>query len=252
MTRTRATLFGAFSPDPPSSPKPITGMKTKLAVLVLLAAVIAAATIYAPVIREWLLAAAHWAESSPELAWPIYIVVVVTIIVLAMPSLIFMVAAGYLFGLVNGFILASVAHLTGAVLAFYLARTVARDWIKEKIDHSPRFSGFDAALSRRGLYTVMFARLALLPNNIINYACGVTGMRLRDYVIGTAIGFTPVLTVCVLFGASAVDLATALESGGPEREFSPLMIVGAVVLVFALVLVLARRYGPRLASPDPD
>ena len=121
--------------------------------------------------------------------------------------------------------------------------------------HVPPPDGFAAASYQakvrpgfKGFFLVYLRR----PNNIINYACGVTGMRLRDYVIGTAIGFTPVLAVCVLFGASAVDLATALESGGPDREFSPLMIVGAVVLVFALVLVLARRYGPRLASPDPD
>jgi uncharacterized membrane protein YdjX (TVP38/TMEM64 family) len=242
----------AYGPDPARSSELDTGMNRKIAALLLVAAIIAVVAFHAPAIRGWLLAAARWAETSPELAWPVYVIIFTLAIVLMMPGWIFMVAAGYLFGMVTGGVLAFAANLAGSVLAFYVARTFAREWVKEKIDHSPRFSGFDAAVSRRGLYTVMFARLALLPNNLINYACGVTGMGLRDFIIGTAIGVVPILAVNVLVGASTMDLVTALETGGPERKRSPFLVVGAIVLVIALVLGLARRYGSRLASPDTD
>lgn len=222
----------------------------KLAIALPLVAIAVAIVMLRPTIRTWLLAAASWVEQSPELTWPIYVVVFALAIVLMLPGWIFMVAAGYLFGVLNGGVLAFGANLVGSIAAFYVARTIARDWIKEKIDHSPRFSGFDAAVSRRGLYTVMFARLALLPNNLINYACGVTGMRLRDFIIGTSIGVIPVLVTSVLIGASTMDLVTAVDGSGPGGRQSPLLIIAAIVPIALLVLLLARRYGPRLAEPD--
>jgi uncharacterized membrane protein YdjX (TVP38/TMEM64 family) len=225
-------------------------LKKKLAIALPLVAIAIAVVVFRPTIRAWLLAAAGWAETSPELAWPIYIVVFALAIVLMLPGWVFMVAAGYLFGVLNGGLLAFVANLVGSIAAFYVARTFARDWVKEKIDHSPRFSGFDAAVSRRGLFTVMFARLALLPNNLINYACGVTGMRLRDFIIGTSIGVIPVLVTSVLIGASTMDLVTAVDGGGPGGQRSPLLIIAAVVPIALLVLLLARRFGPRLADPE--
>ena len=225
-------------------------MKKKLAIAVPLVAIAIAVVIFRPTIRAWLLAAASWAETSPELAWPIYIVVFALAIVLMLPGWVFMLAAGYLFGILNGGVLAFVANLAGSIAAFYVARTFARDWVKGKIDHSPRFSGFDAAVSRRGLLTVMFARLALLPNNLINYACGVTGMRLRDFIIGTSIGIAPVLATSVLIGASTMDLVSAVDGSGPAGQRSPLLIIAAVVPIALLVLLLARRYGPRLADPE--
>ena len=193
-------------------------MKRKLAALVLLVALATAIIFFAPTSRAWLLSAASWAETSPEFAWPLFVLAFVSAIVLMIPGWVFMVAAGYLFGALTGGLLAFAANLAGSVLAFFLARTYAREWIKEKLDRSPRFSGFDAAVSKNGLFTVMFARLALLPNNLINYACGVSGMRLRDFVIGTAVGLSPILVANVLIGASTMDFVTAVETGGLENR----------------------------------
>src|SRR5210317_2065588 len=120
-------------------------MKSKLAIALLLAAIAAVIVIFAPTIREWLFAAAAWAETSPKQAWPAFVLIFTIAIVLMMPGWVFMVAAGYLFGALTGGILAFIANLAGSIVAFYVARTYAREWVKGKIDHSPRFSGFDAA-----------------------------------------------------------------------------------------------------------
>ena len=225
-------------------------MKFKLAITLALVAIAAAIVTFMPGIRELLLGAARWAETSPEMAWPIFVFIFVLAVVLMAPGWMFMVAAGYLFGVVTGGLLAFAANLAGSVVAFYLARTYARQWIKEKIDHSPRFSGFDAAVSRNGLYTVMFARLALLPNNLINYACGVTSMRLRDFIVGTSIGILPILAANILIGASTMDLFATMEAGELEKQRPPLMLFGAIIPAIALILFLARRYGARLANPE--
>ena len=199
--------------------------------------------------REHLLAAARWAESAPHLAWPVYLLTFVVAVVAMIPGWLFMVAGGYLFGAVTGAVLAFIANLLGSVAAFFLARTYARRWVKQKLDHSHRFSGFDNALARNGVSTVMFARLALLPNNLINYACGVSAMGLRDYVIGTSIGSLPILVVNVLIGASTEDLLTAAEEGGLEKPELPLELFGAIFVILILIVFLAKRFGTRLADP---
>ena len=103
---------------------------------------------------------AQWAESAPELAWPVFLLAFVLAVIAMIPGWLFMVGGGYLFGAVTGGLLAFVANLLGSVAAFFLARTYARQWIKQRLDNSLRFRGFDDAVARNGVYTVMFARLA--------------------------------------------------------------------------------------------
>jgi uncharacterized membrane protein YdjX (TVP38/TMEM64 family) len=224
-------------------------LKRKIAVAVLLLAIAVVTIMMLPTGSEQLLALARWAESAPELAWPLYFLVFVLAVVAMFPGWLFMVAGGYLFGAVTGGLLAFVANLLGSVAAFFLARTYARQWVKQKLDHNLRFRGFDNAVARNGVYAVMFARLALLPNNLINYACGVSAMGLRDFVIGTSIGCLPILAANVLIGASTKDLFTAIEEGGLEKPQLPFALFGAIIAVLILAVFLARRFGPRPADP---
>ena len=224
-------------------------MKRKLVIAGLLLAIAIVTIMLLPTGSEQLLAAARWAESSPELAWPLFLLTFVVAVVAMTPGWLFMVAGGYLFGAVTGGLLAFVANLLGSVAAFFLARTYARQWVKQKLDHSLRFQGFDNAVARNGVYTVMFARLALLPNNLINYACGVSAMGLRDFVIGTSLGCLPMLVANVLIGASTKDLFTAIEDGGLEKPQLPLALFGAIIAILLLTLFLAKRFGPSLAGP---
>ena len=177
--------------------------------------------------------AAAWAESAPQRAWPLVVFCFAIAVIAMFPGWLFMVAGGYLFGAVMGGLLSFIANLIGSVAAFYLAKTYARQWIKNRLDHSSKFQGFDRVVSRSGFQTVMFARLALLPNNLINYASGITGMRLRDFVLGTCIGVLPILIANVLIGASAMDLFVAMEEGTLEGQRPPIMIF---VAIFAMVV----------------
>ena len=224
-------------------------MKRKITIVALLLAAGAIIFMLPPVGREQLLSAARWAESTPAVASPVFLLSFVLAVVLLIPGWLFMVAGGYLFGSVTGGLLAFVANMLGSIAAFFLARPYARRWVKQKLDHSHRFNGFDDALARNGLYTVMFARLALLPNGLINYACGVSAMSLRDFVIGTSIGGLPILIANVLIGASTKDLFAAIENGGLEKPQLPFALFGGIIVIVILVVFLAKKFGTRLAGP---
>lgn len=225
-------------------------MKRKLTVAILLLAIVAVIIMVLPTGREQLLAIARWAESAPALAWPVFLMSFILAVIAMFPGWLFMVAGGYLFGAVTGGLLSFIANLLGSVAAFFLARTYARQWVKQRLEHNPRFSGFDKAVERNGLYTVMFARLALLPNNLINYACGVSAMGLRDFVVGTSIGCLPILIANVIVGSSTKDLFAAIEEGSLERPQLPLALFGAIIAMLIVVVFLAKRFGPRLNDPE--
>ena len=230
----------------------MTALRRKLLIAATGLATIVAFFLLVPDQRGLLLDAAAWAESAPRQAWPLFVFFFAFAVIAMIPGWFFMVAGGYLFGAVMGGLLSFIANLIGSVAAFYLAKTYARQWIKSRLDHSSKFHGFDRVVSRSGFQTVMFARLALLPNNLINYACGITGMRLRDFVLGTCIGILPILIANVLIGASAMDLFVAIEDGTFEGERPPIMLFVAIAAMVALMVLLAKRFGPRLAGPQAD
>jgi uncharacterized membrane protein YdjX (TVP38/TMEM64 family) len=80
--------------------------------------------------------------------------------------------------------------LVGAGTAFGLSRALGRTAVQRVDSDRPR--RLDALVGRRGLLAVIGVRLfPLLPFGPLNYACGLTAVRTRDYLLGTAIGILP-------------------------------------------------------------
>ena len=78
----------------------------------------------------------------------------------------------------------------GATLAFLLARLLGRDFFAQLL--AGRLQALDERLSRNGFFNMLILRLVpLIPFNAINFGAGLTSIRLRDYVLATAIGILP-------------------------------------------------------------
>ncbi len=100
------------------------------------------------------------------------------------------IAAGVLFGPWVGTLLVVVGATAGATGAFLWGRHLGRDAVARLT--GDRFDRVDAWLHDRGLLAVLYVRLVpLLPFNLLNPVAGVTGVTLRDYVVGTAVGIVP-------------------------------------------------------------
>jgi uncharacterized membrane protein YdjX (TVP38/TMEM64 family) len=107
-----------------------------------------------------------------------------------LPKNVLTVIAGLLFGLVGGTVLTLLGALLGAVAAFGLGRVLGREAV-ERIT-GRRAARLDDLLRRRGFLAVVRVRLVpVLPFTAINYAAGLTAVRNRDYLIGTALGIIP-------------------------------------------------------------
>jgi len=108
------------------------------------------------------------------------------------PGTPFNMAAGFLYGIVLGCAVSLAGCILGSVIAFVLGRTIARDWVKAKMESKPKFKAVDWALRKNGLYIVFLTRLSpLFPFPLLNYAFGVTQIKSWQYFLGTALGVTP-------------------------------------------------------------
>jgi uncharacterized membrane protein YdjX (TVP38/TMEM64 family) len=110
--------------------------------------------------------------------------------VLSLPGSLLGLAGGALFGPVWGAVYTLLGATIGAVLAFLAARYVAADWVAAKA--GGRLRQIIGGVEVEGWRFVAFARLVpLFPFNILNYALGLTRIRLVEYALTTVICMAP-------------------------------------------------------------
>jgi uncharacterized membrane protein YdjX (TVP38/TMEM64 family) len=193
-------------------------------------------------VREWLIPVLAWIDAHREIAWALYILLYIAAATLMLPGSIITLGAGFLFGLPAGTAIVSAGSVLGATAAFLLGRFFARDWVAERTARLPRFRVLDQATSRDGFLIVLLTRLSpLFPFNLLNYALGLTAVRLRDFVVASWIGMLPGTVLYVYLGTLAQDL-TMLTSGALRGgSYGVVLFVIALAATLFLTLVLTRR-----------
>ena len=98
-----------------------------------------------------------------------------------------------------------VGALLGETLAFGLARGLGRDFVANRLGN--RFAAWDARTAAHGFRTVLVLRLIpVVPCDIVNYGAGLSSVRYRDFLGGTALGIIP---GCCAYAAVGDGLVTA-------------------------------------------
>jgi uncharacterized membrane protein YdjX (TVP38/TMEM64 family) len=175
----------------------------------------------------------------------IFVAIYILACVLFIPGAILTLGAGFIFGVIKGTMIVSVASTLGATCAFLVGRYLAREWVAKKIEGNERFQAVDEAVAREGWKIVGLVRLSpVFPFNLLNYAFGLTRVSLRDYFFASWIGMLPGTVMYVYIGSLAGDLAT-LGAGRHSRTPAEwaLYVVGllATVAVTVYVTRIARQ-----------
>jgi uncharacterized membrane protein YdjX (TVP38/TMEM64 family) len=141
------------------------------------------------------------------------------------PGSLLTLAAGAIFGLATGVALVFAGATVGSTLAFLVARYVARGAVERRLAGNARFAAVDRAIAGQGRRIVFLLRLSpAFPFTLLNYALGLSRVRLRDYVVAS-VGMLPGTVLFVYYGKLAGDVA-ALAGGvqaprRPPRRRSP-------------------------------
>jgi len=136
----------------------------------------------------------QWVQQAGVVAPLLFMTIYAIGTVLFLPGSMLTLAGGALFGPVLGTFYNLTGATIGAVLAFLVARYLASDWVEQKT--GGRLKRLTEGVEKEGWRFVAFVRLVpLFPFNLLNYALGLTRVRLSHYLIATYL--------CMLPGAMA-------------------------------------------------
>jgi uncharacterized membrane protein YdjX (TVP38/TMEM64 family) len=148
---------------------------------------------------EWLQGLSENVTSHGIIAFVLLYLLIAT---LPLPRWPLTVAAGAAFGFVKGVAISLVVAFVGASLAFLASRYLIRHSVQGIIARRPKLKAVDEAIRDGGWRAVALLQMSpAVPFGLQNYFLGATRVRLRDYLIGTAITGLPSTLIYVGAGA---------------------------------------------------
>lgn len=145
-------------------------------------------------------------------------------LVVAVPLTFLLLVALVAFGPWAGLGCALAGALIGAAASFGLGHVLGREVLVRLA--GPRVNMLSQRLASRGLVAVILVRLVpVAPFAVVNMVAGASDIRLRDLLLGTAIGMTPGALGLVLF----VDQITAALREPTALTFGLLALTVALI-----------------------
>ena len=206
----------------------------------------------------WMVDFIRWAKGIGPAGGVLYAAVYIVGTALFFPGLPLTLGAGFIYGAVIGTLVVSPASVAGASLAFLIARYLARDWVTRRLKKYPQAATIDRAIEKNGFKVVVLLRLQpVLPFNMLNYALGLTSIRLRDYMLASWIGMFPATVLYVYLGSIMNDVSDLLRGRPNSGIAGRVLLWGGLAAIVVLVWWLGRiakkalrdEIGPDSAAP---
>ena len=120
---------------------------------------------------------------------------------LGINGLLFLLSAPAVWNGPEAFALNWIGTIGCGLTSFVFARFVAREWVQRRIPAKIR--RFDERLAHDGFRTVFLLRLIFYTNPALQYALGVSHVRTRPFLLGSALGVLP-FTLFITFAGARV------------------------------------------------
>lgn len=150
-------------------------------------------------------------------------------------------AAGLLFGFGEGFGLVWIAQMVASLFAFFSTRLIGQRFFKSLLANK-LVAPFQRYVQEGGPLGVTLMRATMAaPFNSISYLAGITGMKVSQFTLATAVGILTEATLYPLVGSILRPAHLSLP-----RVFILVVIVGAIgpVATYALTRILKSRKQP--------
>jgi uncharacterized membrane protein YdjX (TVP38/TMEM64 family) len=198
--------------------------------------------------RQTLLA---WRDGNYVLASALYMLAYVGVVALSLPGgAVMTVTGGFLFGLVTGAAMTTVAATAGATLLFVAVRAGIGRALHRRIV-APGSAGalrrLEAGLRENAFSTLLMVRLVpVFPFVLVNLAPAFLGVPLRTYVAATFLGIIPATAVYTWIGAGLGEVFARGEEPdlgliSDPVVLGPLLALAALAGLPILLRALRRR-----------
>ena len=189
---------------------------------------------------EWL---TQFSEHALQYGMAAFVLMYFIAAMLPIPRWPLTVAAGAAFGFVKGMVLALCVSFGGSVGAFLISRYLLRQSVQKIIERRPKLKAVDGAMREGGWKAVALLQMSpAVPLGLQNYFLGASKVKMRAYLLGTAITGIPSTAAYVGAGAGG-RLVSAMEGNAKW-----LAIAIGVAVTIALTVWINRLAKRRLAA----
>ena len=162
---------------------------------------------------------------------PIFVLLYAAGVCLFVPGTLLTALGAAIFGPYWGFLYVWIGAIVGASAAFWIGRTLGRDFAACLI--GDRLRKYDDAIERNGFAAVLYLRLIYFPFTAMNFGMGLTKVRFWDYFIGTALGIIAGTFIFTFFVGTLKDVWL---SGNWSQLFSLKVFFSVGLFVFSLFI----------------
>jgi uncharacterized membrane protein YdjX (TVP38/TMEM64 family) len=218
----------------------------RIAVVLLLGCAVGA--LYFTPLREYM-TREHVRELVAQLrgVWygPIIFIVTYAIgCVVAVPATVFILSAGVIWGWQLGGTYSFLGGLLGATLSLLVGRFVGEGLLE-------RFGKLGRAVAKQvdhaGFRSLLILRLIpLFPFAVMNYGCGVAGVRLLPFIAATAVGLAP-SNYIVSYCSDALFNGTMSEKDALRTLFT---VAAALIALVLIPTIVKRLFGAPVVVDD--
>jgi uncharacterized membrane protein YdjX (TVP38/TMEM64 family) len=187
----------------------------------------------ADALGRFLDAAGFWA--------PLIFMVVYTVgVCLFIPGTLLTGLGAAIFGAYWGFLYVWVGAMFGASAAFWIGRTLGREFAASLIGDKLR--RYDDAVERNGFATVLYLRLVYFPFTPMNFGMGLTKVHFWDYFFGTGLGIIVGTFVFTFFIGTLKDV-WASGNWGELLSFKVFFSLGLFAFSFFIPKIIKKIKG---------
>jgi len=144
------------------------------------------------------------------------------------------------FGAYWGFVYVWVGAMIGACGAFWIGRTLGREFAASLI--GDRLKRYDDAIERNGFATVLYLRLVYFPFTPMNFGMGLTKVRFSDFMFGTGLGIIVGTFIFVFFVGTIKEIWASGDWSG-LLSFKVFFSVGLFIFSFFIPKIIKRIKG---------
>jgi uncharacterized membrane protein YdjX (TVP38/TMEM64 family) len=163
---------------------------------------------------------------------------------LFVPGTLLTALGALLFGPYYGFLYVWVGAMTGATAAFWIGRTLGREFAASLV--GDRLKKYDDAIERNGFATVLYLRLVYFPFSLMNFGMGLTKVRFSDYFWGTGLGIIVGTFILTFFFGT---LKGVWSRGDWSELFSVRVFFSVGLFIFSLFIPkIISKFTPSRSS----
>jgi uncharacterized membrane protein YdjX (TVP38/TMEM64 family) len=172
----------------------------------------------------------------------VYMMIYAVGVCLFLPGTLLTGLGAAIFGAYWGFLYVWIGAMMGASAAFFIGRTLGRDFAASLIGN--KLKKYDDAIERNGFATVLYLRLVYFPFTPMNFGMGLTKVRFRDYVAGTGLGIIVGTFIFTFFIGTLKDVWVS-GNWGELISFKVFFSIGLFIFSFFIPKILKKIKGEK-------